>query len=391
MRTLPIFLAFFLMGLADAMGPLSDAVQKEYHVSNLVSTLLSFFVFIAFAAFSVAGGMLASRIGKKKLLLIGLGLNAIACLIPSFQTPTFPVLLGCIFLLGVGTTFLQVAGNPIMRDVSPQGAYSRNLSLAQGIKGLGSTASTYLVTAVTSIALFQTMGWRGTFPLFCVLMLVAFGSVAMLKIEETKSDAPPSIGSSLGLLKEPVFFLAVLGIFLYVGAEASFGRFLFPTLKVIGVDEATAGKFGPALFFALLTVGRLLGSAILTVMTPRTCFRASAFLGMVGAAAIMVGSPYLAIGGVIAAGLGFANIWPMLFSITVEEKPERANELSGLMCMAISGGAIVPLVMGQLVDSGMKAMSFVVPAACFAYLFILSLRGGRKPTSTPAASKPVNA
>jgi fucose permease len=94
----------------------------------------------------------------------------------------------------------------------------------------------------------------------------------------------------------------------------------------------------------------------------------------------MLGSKPLALAGVVAAGLGFANIWPMLFSITVEEKPDRANELSGLMCMAISGGAIVPLVMGQLVDSGAsQALAFVVPTACFAYLFLLSLRGGRRP------------
>ena len=72
MRTLPIFLAFFLMGLADAMGPMSDAVGKEYHVSKFLSTLMPFFVFIAFAVFSVPGGLLAARIGKKKLLLLGL-------------------------------------------------------------------------------------------------------------------------------------------------------------------------------------------------------------------------------------------------------------------------------------------------------------------------------
>lgn len=378
LRTLPIFLAFFLMGLADAMGPMSDAVKKDYAISNVMSTMLSFFVFIAFAVFSVPGGLLAARIGKKKLLLLGLGLNAVACLVPSLQQPTFPVLLGCIFLLGVGTTFLQVAGNPIMRDVSGGGSYSRNLAFAQGIKGLGSTASTYLVTAVAALALFKGMGWRGTFPLFFVLMALAFVSVAFIKIEETKADVPPSIGSSLGLLKQPVFFLAVLGIFLYVGAEASMGRFLFPTLKTVGLDEATASKFGPALFFLLLTIGRLLGGAVLSIMTPRTCFRFSALLGMVGAGMIMLGNPSLAIAGVFAAGLGFANIWPMLFSITVEEKPECANELSGLMCMAISGGAIVPLIMSQLVDTGWKAMAFAVPAACFAYLLLISFRGGKK-------------
>lgn len=412
MNTLPIFLAFFLMGLADAMGPMSEAVKKQYELSNVMSTLLSFFVFIAFAVFSVPGGLLAARIGKKKLLLLGLGLNALALLIPSLQVPSFVVLLGCIFLLGVGTTFLQVSGNPIMRDVSAEGSYSRNLAFAQGIKGIGSTASTHLVIAIGTIALFKNMGWRGTFPLFFVLMSVALLGVLLVKVQETKAELPPSIGSSLGLLKEPIFFLAVLGIFLYVGAEASMGRFVLPTLQGIGFSDDSTGTFGPVLsaldrvlavlfpgsspasrlgpvlFFLMLTVGRLLGSAILTIMSPRTCFRLSALLGVLGAGALMTGSKSLAIPGVVAAGLGFANIWPMLFSITVEEKPQCANELSGLMCMAISGGAIVPLLMGQLRDWGLTAMAFVVPAGCFAYLFLLSLKGGRKPAATPPEGKP---
>ncbi len=358
-------------------------------LSSVISTLLPFVVFIAFAVFSVPGGLLAARIGKKKLLLLGLGLNAIACLIPSIMAPSFPVLLGCIFLLGIGTTFLQVAGNPIMRDVSAQGAYSRNLSFAQGIKGIGSTSSTYLVTAFVAISLFSGMGWRGTFPLFFVLMAVAFVGVLLVKVKETKSDAPPSIGSSIGLLGQPVFFMAVLGIFLYVGAEASMGRFLFPALKGMGMDEAAASKFGAAMFFLLLTIGRLLGSALLTIMTPRTCFRLSALLGLLGAGAIMTGSQTLAVAGVFAAGLGFANIWPMLFSITVEEKPQCANELSGLMCMAISGGAIVPLFMSQLVEWGLKSVAFIVPAGCFAYLLLLSLKGGRKPATPVPQKEPV--
>jgi fucose permease len=390
LKTLPIFLVFLLMGVADAMGPMSDAVKTEYKLSNVLASLLPFFVFIAFAVFSVPGGLLATRIGKKKLLLLGLGINAVAMAVPSLMAPGFALLLACIFLLGVGTTFLQVAGNPIMRDVSPEGAYSRNLSLAQGIKGLGSTASTWLVTTITSLAIFAGMGWRGAFPLFFVLMALAFVSVAVLKVEETKVDVPPGIGASVALLGEPIFALAVLGIFLYVGAESCMGRFLFPSMKSIGMDEKTASKFGPALFFLLLTIGRLLGGAVLTVMSPRTCFRLSALLGLIGAGALMTGSTALAIAGVFAAGLGFANIWPMLFSITVEERPERANELSGLMCMAISGGALVPLVMGKLLDMNAGALAFVVPAVCFAYLLLLSLKGGGKAgaaakTSPPAA------
>jgi MFS transporter, FHS family, L-fucose permease len=375
-NTLPIFLAFFLMGLADAMGPMSNSVKDQYHVSNLIATLLPFFVFIAFAIFSIPGGLLAARIGKKKLLLLGLGLNVVALLIPSLQEPIFPILLGCIFLLGIGTTFLQVAGNPIMRDVSPEGAYSRNLSLAQGIKGLGSSASTYLINAITGIAFFAAMGWRGVFPLFFVLMALAFLSVAFLKVEEAKADKPPSLGSSFSLLKEPIFLFAVLGIFLYVGAEVCMGRFLAPTLQSFGLTPEAANTRGPALFFLLLMCGRLLGSLVLTVMSPRTCFRLSALLGVLGAAAIMAGGS-LAMPGVIAAGLGFANIWPMLFSITIEDKPECSNELSGLMCMAISGGAILPLLMGWLLDQGCGKMAFIVPAASFIYLLLLSMKGGK--------------
>jgi len=392
-KTLPIFLAFFLMGLADAMGPLSDGVKKEYALSNVVATLLPFFVFIAFAIFSLPGGLLAARIGKKKLLLLGLGLNAVALLIPSLFAPGFPLLLGCIFMLGIGTTLLQVAGNPIMRDVSPEGAYSRNLSLAQGIKGIGSTASTYLVSAVSTIVFFSALGWRSAFPLFCALMILAFIAVAFLKVEETRIDEPPGLGSSLKLLGNPVFFMAVLGIFLYVGAEACMSRFLKPTLFELGFPDDAAGKWGPTLFFLLLTAGRLLGGAVLNIMSPRTCFRLSALLGLVGGIALMTGFGWLAIPAVIAAGLGFANIWPMLFSITIEEKPECANELSGLMCMAISGGAILPLVMGWFWDLEWNNFSYIVPALCFAYLLGISLKGGGRPADSASAhnADPANA
>ena len=376
LKTMPIFMAFLVMGVADAMGPMSEAVREQYELSNVMATMLSFFVFIAFAVFSVPGGLIASRIGMKKLLLLGLGLNAVAMLIPSLMAPGFALLLACIFVLGIGTTFLQVAGNPIMRDVSGEGAYSRNLSFAQGVKGLGSTAATFFVTAITSIALFSGMGWRGIFPVFFVLMALAFVFVSLIKIEESKPEVPPNVASSLGLLKEPVFALAVLGIFLYVGAEVCMARFLFPGLQAMGMDEAAAGKWGPALFFGLLTVGRIGGGVLLSKVKPGPAFLVSALMGAAGAGLLMTGNIAMAKAGVILAGLGFANIWPLLFSITVEAKPERAGELSGLMCMAISGGAIVPLLMGGLVDGGLKAMAFLVPCICFVYLFVLSLKGG---------------
>jgi fucose permease len=389
--SLPIFLAFLTMGIADAMGPMSDAVKTNYGLSNVMATFMSFFVFIAFAVFSVPGGLLAARIGKKNLLLLGLGLNAIALLVPTVMNPTYPLLLTCIFILGIGTTFLQVSGNPIMRDVSATGAFSRNLAFAQGIKGIGSSVSAWLVSSVAAIAIFGGLGWRAAFPVFFILMAVTFFAVAFLKVKETKADVPPSLGSSFGLLKNPVFFMAVIGIFLYVGAEVCMARFLLPMLKSMNISPETAAKFGAPLFFIIITFGRLIGGAILTVMSPRNAFRLSALIGLVGIVLLMTGSTSLAIVGVVCSGLGFANIWPLLFSITVEEKPEAANELSGLMCMAISGGAIVPLLMGKMVDMDKGAFSFIIPAICFAYLILISLKGGKKTASAEKATATANA
>ncbi len=380
-KTIPIFLAFLTMGIADAMGPLSDAVKNQYQLNNVMATLLPFFVFIAFAVFSLPGGLLAARIGKKNLLLMGLGLNAMALLIPSIAVPGYMLLLACILILGIGTSFLQVAGNPIMRDVSSAGAYSRNLAFAQGVKGIGSTASAYLVTAVAALYIFRDMGWRAAFPVFFILMVLTLLSVLFIKVEETKADVPPSFKSSMGLLKKPVFLMAVIGIFLYVGAEVCMARFLLPLNKAIGMSPDDASTYGAPLFFLLLTIGRLVGGVTLTVLNPRNFFRISALMGLAGILLLTIGNPTLAIVGVIVSGLGFANIWPLLFSITVEEKPEAANELSGLMCMAISGGAIIPLFMGKMVDLQMSTFSFVIPAFCFGYLLLLSLKGTKKATA----------
>ncbi|MCU0783842.1 MAG: MFS transporter [Verrucomicrobia bacterium] len=382
MKTLPIFLAFLLMGVADAMGPMSSAVKENFQLSTAMATLMPFFVFIAFAIFSVPGGVLAARIGKKNVLLLGLALNTVAVAVPAFMNPTYTVLLACIFLLGVGTTFLQVAGNPIMRDVSAQGDYSRNLALAQGIKGIGSASSALLPSVIGAVGFLAAMNWRGAFPVFFVLMALALVLVAIMKVEETKADEPPSIASSLSLLGTPTFALAVLGIFLYVGAEVCMATFLKPTLAGFGLADKRAALLGPTLFFGILTFGRLVAGSVR--VSPHTFFRLSALLGLVGGLLLMSGVKRAAFAGVVLGGLGFANIWPMLFSITVEEKPERASELSGLMCMAISGGALVPLVMGKLVDANFKAIAFVVPVICFGYLLLLSLKGGKKPAAAKA-------
>lgn len=377
LRTLPIFLAFFAMGFVDAMGPLASTIQKQYQLSGFMAGLLPAFAFVAFAIFSVPGGVLAARVGKKNLLVLALVLSGLGVLVPSAVVPGFALLLASVFVLGVGTTLLQVAGNPIMRDVSEEGRFASNLSFAQFVKGIGSVGSTWLVARLAV----GELGWRKVFPVFLALTLLTLVAVLLLKVKETRAEVPPSIASSLALLEEPAFALAVLGIFLYVGSEVGLATWLSPRLEGLGYEEGRAKLLGPTLFFGGLTVGRLLGSGVLRVITPRAFFRLSAGLGVLGLLAVLSGVPALAVAGVVACGLGFANIWPVLFSLTVETRPERSAELSGLMCMAIFGGAVLPPLMGRLGDTVGLGAAFLVPLAAFAYLLVLSMRGGVR---TPA-------
>jgi fucose permease len=369
LRTLPILLCFFVMGFVDAMGPMASTIQKQYDLTSFMAALLPAFAFVAFAVFSVPGGVLAARIGKKRLLLIALALIALGVLVPSAIVPGYGLLLASIFVLGVGTTLMQVAGNPIMRDVSAEGRYARNLTFAQFVKGVGSVGSTALVAWLAV----GEMGWRRAFPVFLALTVVGLVTVTLLKVQETRSDEPPSIASSLALLKEPAFGFAVLGIFLYVGAEVGLSTWLGPRLEALGLPGDRAKFLGPTLFLASLTVGRLLGSGVLSLVPARAFFRISAALGVLGILAVLSGVAPLAVAGVVACGLGFANIWPVLFSLTVEERPERSAELSGLMCMAIFGGAVLPPLMGKLKDVVGMGPAFLVPLAAFAYLVVLSL------------------
>jgi fucose permease len=206
---------------------------------------------------------------------------------------------------------------------------------------------------------------------------------------------PPSVGSSLSLLAEPAFGLAVLGIFLYVGAEVGMNTWLGPRLEALGFRAENLGfagldwgrestALGSTLFFVGLTVGRLLGSGILSVISARAFFRLSAALGVLGILCVLSGLPVLAVAGVVLSGLGFANIWPVLFSLTVEARPQRSAELSGLMCMAIFGGAVLPPLMGRINDTVGLGAAFLVPLAGFLYLLALSLRGEARPAAQAA-------
>ncbi len=377
-RTLPIFLAFFVMGFVDAVGTLVGFAKTEFRLTGAEAGLLPFFGFVAFALFSVPAGVLADRRGKRFLLLLSLGVVLAGQVVASLSVSSYAWLLGAIFLIGVGMAALQVAGNPMMRDVSASGRYARNLTFAQFLKSLGSISGPYLTTLVVAVGL----AWHRIFPVFAAVTLVTLLLALILSVNESagEEDRPASISASFALLKDPPVALAVLGIFLYVGAEVGLNSWLATLLaRSFGMDLASsATRLGPGLFFIALSAGRLLGSFVLNFLDARRFFRLSALLGLAGLGLLFVGYRAAALSGIVLCGLGFANIWPLVFSLTIERRPERSGALSGLMCMAIFGGAALPALMGVAADREGVRLAFLVPVACFAYLTALAFFGRRR-------------
>jgi len=367
LQTLPVFLAFLAMGFGDAVGPFVGLAKNEFQLSNTVASLIPFVGFSMFGLLSVPVGLVQDKRGKKFVLLLGLVVALVGLLNASFGLQSFPRFLLTVLLLGAGAAILQVAGNPIMRDVSEEGKYSRNLALGQFVKAIGSLSGPMIpVIAARSFG----ASWTVIFPVYSAALLLSVVAVGALRVEEKRPERPAAtLASCLSLLKDPYVLAMVAAIFFYVGAEVCVSAGIPLLLKErFATDISREGLLGTGLFFTALIIGRFSGGIVLNWIAPRPFFLATCALSVVGLLLLWVPDRTIATISLFLVGLGFANIFPLVFSIAVDSMPDRANELSGLMVTAIVGGAFVPPIMGVIADRSSVQWSFVVPLVAILYV-----------------------
>lgn len=387
----PIFFAFLCMGFADVVGPLVSLVKESFELSNFMAQLVTLSGFISFGLLSIPTGIYQDRKGRKHVLLLGLLIALLGMIIPLIGGMYGPeidlgpenmnkyyIILSSIFLLGAGATVLQVSGNPLMRDVSSEGRFSSNLSLGQGIKAIGSSMG-FLLPPFVLWAF--GLDWTILFPVFASLLLITLIWSGRTKIVEKNYEggAPASLSSCFKLLFGNAYVaLMVFAIFLYVGAEVAMSA----QVPVLMKESYGLDKLGLiiswSLFFLPILVGRFTGSAILKKISPLNFLFITVIIAISGILMLMIGSKVFALAGIVMIGLGFANIFPLVFSITIEKLPERSNELSGLMVFAIVGGAFIPLLTGYVADISKLLLGFLVPLACMAYIGIVALMNLKK-------------
>lgn len=392
LKTLPIFFAFLCMGFGDAVNSFVGIAKGKFQLDNFEANLIAFAGFIMFGLLSVPMGIIQSKIGKKKTLLAGLiiALVGVASVIV-LGVDKYSIFLTAILLLGAGATILQVSGNPIMRDVSDEGQYSSNLSLGQFVKAIGSFTAPAVFTIAALKGYTEEKCWPILLPIFAVSILITIISVASLKIEEKRSEGGvASIGSCLALLKNPFVLMMVAGIFFYVGAEVCIGSGMPVYFKSkFGFSAESATQFVTYFFIAIM-FARFLGAVILKKISPKAFLIFTSVLSLVGFAMLILGSKSMTIGALFVIAFGFANMFPLIFSIAIDKMPEKANELSGLMVTAICGGAFIPPLMGVLADKfdtkiekviegattlvsngDGNLVGFIVPALCTIYILVI--------------------
>ncbi len=383
----PVFLAFLAMGFADAAGPFVSLAKQQFNLSNFMAQLIAFAGFVMFGVLSVPTGVFQDKKGKRFILVLGLSVMLAGVLIPALAGfSTFPVFLLTVLLLGAGATILQVAGNPLMRDVSPEGKYSRNLSLAQFVKAIGSLSGPVIPVIA---ARWFGLSWRVIFPVFSVAIAFALLAALSLHLPHTApaDHRTATLGSCLALLKNGYVAMMVLAIFLYVGAEVSVSSGIPIYLRDrYSMDIAKTGLLGTGLFFAALTAGRLSGGVVLNWIKPKSFLVMTCLFSILGLSGMFLPNKSAVVAGFFLAGLGFANVFPLVFSITVDRMPASANTLSGLMVTAIVGAAFVPPVMGLLADAvHSMQIAFVVPLAAILYITwaaLVNFRGAQPAAQT---------
>ncbi len=378
--SIPIFLAFLVMGFGDVSGPLTSQLQNDFELNNFQAGLVTFMAFIMFGLLSIPMGIYQDRKGRKHVLTLGLIAALIGMALPIIgRYESFALILGGLLFMGTGATLLQVAGNPIMRDVSPEGKYSRNLSFAQFVKAIGSLAGSLIPILA---ARFFGLDWKLLFPIYGIVILVVIIYLLLTSIEEnnTESEIPATLKSCFGLLKNPFILLMVIGIFVYVGSEVSMSAKLPNFLESkFDFDIKEKGLFGTLFFFISLMTGRFLGGVILNWISPRKFLIITSVLSILGIAGLYISStPIIAFVFIFIIGLGFANIFPLIFSITVDSMPERSNEISGLMVTAIIGGAFVPILFGVVADMFGLMAGFIVPLLCMFYIFLIAFKPAKQ-------------
>lgn len=391
---------FFAWGFITSNNdPLIASLKASFSLSYLESSLTQFVFFLAYGLMSLPAASLINKVGNVKAILIALATMVAGCLIvqgvASYQS--YAVILAALFVLAIGITVLQVAANPLVAALGPPESSHFRLTFAQTFNSLGVVIGVIFGSKIMlgdgvlkggqahitdsaerAVALGAVAHAFSLMAIFIgTMILFIFWSRHRI---EAAANASRSVenGSVLDALKSRWAIWGAIAIGLYVGAEVSIGSFMINFLNqpdIFNVSKETAGDLYLAWFYwGGALAGRFIGSYLLTKIAAPKLLMFAASVATILCLTVAFTSGSIAGWAALAVGLFNSIMFPTIFTITLERAGVAQSSTSGLLCLAIVGGAVLPATFGLIGDNLSLSLAFLVPMLAYAFIAQFAFR-----------------
>jgi MFS transporter, FHS family, L-fucose permease len=394
---------FFMWGFLTCLNDiLVPHLKSIFDLSYAGIMLIQFAFFGAYFIFSIPSAKLIDWIGYQRSMVVGLltmGLGAFL-FVPAASVPSYPLFLGALIVLAAGITCLQVAANPYVTVLGKPETASSRLNLTQAFNSLGTflapffggllilSAAPKTMTEIRAMAPDALQAYRlheaatvktpyVGLGIALVLLAIVIGSFKLPKIEHAQHKVGEKVNDSIW--RHPNLIFGAIAIFVYVGGEVSIGSFLvnyFSQPEIGGLTEKVAAGF-VAFYWGGAMVGRFIGSAILQKVSTRGLLGVCAVCAAALVGISMLTTGHFAMYSIILVGFFNSIMFPSIFTLGVAELGPLTGDGSGVMIMAIVGGAIIPVMQGAVADRIGIHHAFFLPVLCYLYILFFALSGSR--------------
>ena len=371
---LPVMFGFLAMGFIDMIGLVTNNVRADFNMSDGLVNTISLSCYLWFLLLSIPVGMALTKWGRKKMVLLSLGIHVVALLLPYLYYGFASVLIA-FSLIGIGNTILQVALNPLVTDVVQPERITSTITFGQATKAFGCIVAPF-IAMWTAVSLGQ---WQLLFPIYAGLSLLGLVWLWFTPIEEkVQEQKNVSIKDTLILLKDKDIQAFFWGIVVLVAADVAVNM----TLPRLMTDEfglsTEKANLCNSLYFLARTVAAFAGGALLLKVSDKKFFAAGCWLALLGLVLLAIFGKVGLVPALVAVcifGIGYANLFGIVFSFAMRSKPDKTNEVSALLIVGLIGGAILPPVLGWIRDiSGSQIAAIIAIVVVWLYMLWLNRR-----------------
>ncbi|OUS72087.1 glucose/galactose MFS transporter [Pseudoalteromonas sp. A601] len=382
---------FFMWGFITCLNDILIPYLKGMFSLNYTQAMLVQFCFFgAYFVMSIPAGKLVSKIGYQYGIVVGLVVAAIGCALfyPAADAHVYELFLFALFVLASGITILQVSANPYVSVLGSAKTASSRLTMTQAFNSLGTAVAPifggWLILSEVSQATAEQVKLPYLILSASLLMLaVIFIFLKLPKLGKAESNEAVQVDENFvdlgSVWQYRHLIFGALGIFVYVGAEVAIGSFLvgFLTLDHIAALSEQQAAHYISYYFAGAMIGRFAGAVIMQKINAHTVLACHAVLAVVLILVAMTGQGTLAMWAILLVGLCNSIMFPTIFSLALQGLGKYTSQGSGILCLAIVGGAIIPLLQGMLADSIGVQLALLLPIGCYIYITYFALFGSK--------------